>query len=302
MAEAFTKGGQEGWYHDPGHWGGYFHTYDHFQIAPGDRPRKLHIFLPRDYEISDHSYPVLYMQDGDTSFFPGGAFHHTWDMGRILTRLYLRLNFPKVIVVAVCPGDRDYEYTHAPVWGSHWGGLADYADYFVHHLKRFIDANYRTQGDPLSNVAIGASHGGLAAFYLGVTYPDHFGQVIAMSPSFWVGIDSSVELSFHHFHGPFFGSLRESSLLAIAHHSLEQKRLRFYFDWGLERQGGFHHWFTEERATARGREMVEILQKDYGYIPGKDLMWVEETAGEHNEISWARRLPGALQFCFPQHH
>ena len=65
MAEQFTKGGQEAWYYDQGHWGGFFHTYDNLQLGEfNNESRRVHIFLPRDYEVSQTSYPVIYMNDG----------------------------------------------------------------------------------------------------------------------------------------------------------------------------------------------------------------------------------------------
>ena len=72
MAETFTIGGQNGWYHDEGHWAGYFHTYDDFRVDQftannvnaliyntDSRPRTIHVFLPRDYDYSHESYPVI---------------------------------------------------------------------------------------------------------------------------------------------------------------------------------------------------------------------------------------------------
>jgi hypothetical protein len=85
MAVAFTKGGQAAWFYDLGHSGGFFHTYDGLQAAaPQDAPRKVHVFLPRDYETSQEHYPVIYMNDGDTAFFPGGAVNKSWHMAEIL--------------------------------------------------------------------------------------------------------------------------------------------------------------------------------------------------------------------------
>ncbi|NES72380.1 MAG: alpha/beta hydrolase, partial [Okeania sp. SIO2D1] len=153
MAEKFTKGGQEGWYHDQGHWGGFFHTYDNFQVAGGeDQPRKVHIFLPRGYEVTQQHYPVIYLNDGDTAFFPGSAYQKSWHFANILTRLYLTNQISRVIVVGVCPLNRDYEYTHAPVWGKDWGGLSQYANYVAESLKGFIDHHYRTLAAADSNL------------------------------------------------------------------------------------------------------------------------------------------------------
>jgi predicted alpha/beta superfamily hydrolase len=297
MAEQFIKGGQEGWLHDRGYWGGIFHSYRSFQVGGSeDKPRRVHIFLPRDYEISQKSYPVVYMNDGDTAFFPGGAYQKTWDTAKIITRLYLGNRIRKAIVVAVCPIDRDYEYTHAPVSGKRWGGLEDYAYYLAFNVKGFIDAHYRTIPDAQKSLVLGSSHGGLAAFYTATQYPEKFGNVAALSPSFWVGIDASIESSPFDFTNPLFGSLKSSALWFAAANTLQDpaKRLKIYLDWGLVREGGSHNQFIEERATVRGREMRELLISECGYRENENLFIVEDPLGEHTEESWSNRLEHIL--------
>lgn len=298
MAEQFCKSGQEGWFHDPGYWSGYFHTYSHFQPAGAETARRLHIFLPREYEVSTDSYPVLYMNDGHTAFFPGGAYHKSWNLGAVLTRLYLRQQIRKLIVVAVCPVNRDYEYTHAPVWERQWGGLEDYSADLAQTVKIFVDANYRTLPHSANTAIAGASHGGLAAFYSAAKYPDCFGNVIAMSPSFWVGLDSGMELSLTNYTGPFYGELQSSSLLFEAKETLRSQRLTIYLDWGLVREGGFHNQYIEERATARGREMRDLLIQQFGYREHENLFVVEDAQGQHTEESWAARMEQALPLFF----
>ncbi|NEP57614.1 MAG: alpha/beta hydrolase [Symploca sp. SIO2G7] len=297
MADKFTKGGQEAWFHDQGHWGGFFHTYDSFQVAGSDeQPRKIHIFLPRDYEVSQECYPVIYMNDGDTAFFPGGAYDKTWNMAQVVTRLYLRNQIRKVIVVAICPLNRDYEYTHAPVWKHDWGGLSNYARYLAYSVKGFIDDNYRTITAADKTMILGSSHGGLAAFYTATQYPEQFRCVAALSPSFWVGLDSTIDVSLFKLFGPFCGSLKESELISTAYQTLQNtnQRLKIYLDWGLVREGGFHNAFIEERATARGREMRDLLVQDFGYQENENLFIVEDLIGQHTEESWSERMEKVL--------
>ncbi|HEY9647481.1 MAG TPA: alpha/beta hydrolase-fold protein, partial [Chroococcidiopsis sp.] len=233
-----------------------------------------------------------------TAFFPGGAYHKSWNFGTVLTRLYLRQQIHKLIVVAVCPVNRDYEYTHAPVWERQWGGLEDYSSYLAQTVKAFVDANYRTVPEPANTAIAGASHGGLAAFYSAGKHPDCFGQVIAMSPSFWVGLDSGMELSLPNYSGPFYGELQSSSLLFETEEVLRSRRLKIYLDWGLVREGGFHNEFIEERATARGREMRDLLIQKFGYREQEDLFVVEDRYGQHTEESWAERMEQALPLFF----
>jgi hypothetical protein len=102
------------------------------------------------------------------------------------------------------------------------------------------------------------------------------------------------------FSGSFFGSLENSALLFAASETLKNpyKRLKIYLDWGLVREGGFHNSFIEERATVRGREMRDILVKDFGYRENEDLFVVEDPLGEHTEESWSSRMENVLKIFF----
>ena len=50
-----------------------------------------------------------------------------------------------------------------------------------------------------------------------------------------------------------------------------------------------------QKAAGLGRsEMVELLQTHYGYGVGRELHWVEDPMGEHDEDTWGRRFPAML--------
>ncbi len=301
MAESFTIGGQNGWYHDQGHWAGYFHTYDDFNLDnENSKPRTIHVFLPRDYEYSHELYPVIYMNDGDTAFFSGGNYYKTWNMGQILTRLYVTNQIRRVIVVAVCPLDRNYEYTHAPIREGSWGGLDGYANYVASEIKPFIDDNYRTLKTPENSMILGASHGGLAAFYTAIKHPKKFRCVAAFSPSFWVGLDSMIDPCFLDLSGDLLNSLEYSALIFAGLNTLQDPQLqpKIYLDWGLIREGGHHNSFIEARATARGREMRDLLINKFGYRYNENLFVVEDPIGQHSEESWSGRMETVLQNFF----
>jgi predicted alpha/beta superfamily hydrolase len=287
MREQFEKGGQHAWFHDENHSGGFFHTYDALQLD-GTAPRKVHIFLPREYEMTRDRYPVVYMNDGQTAFFPGGPAHKSWQTAETLSDLYQQHAIEKLIVVALYPLNRDWEYTHVslPQYGG--GGLETYTQYLANSIKPFIDRNYRTQSDPAQTSLIGSSHGGLAAFYAACRRPDCFGNAGALSPSFWVELDAKAKL---------FDSLESCKLLQLAAPTLQDRcsRPRLWLDWGRTRSGGFHNWFIERHAAKRAREMAHLLQQDYGYVLGQELFVYEDLRGDHTEDAWAKRLPFVLR-------
>ncbi len=290
----FTLGGQAAWSHDDGFPGGYFHTYDALDVG-GGAPHKVHVFLPREYGPCDEGYPVVYMNDGSTAFWKGGPGNKSWDVAATLGDLWAEGALPKIIVVAVEPNDRDYEYSYVK-WSDAGAccGADEYALYLSDHVKAFIDAAYRTDPSPKSTAIVGSSRGGLASFYVATRRPDVFGLAGCLSPSFWAGLD------------PVFGgslpggTLADSGLIQPVAATLSDPaaRPRLWIDWGLVRTGGFHNEVIEEAATTRGKEMVALLEGTYGYVEGSDLSWEEDPIGEHDEVSWARRFPHVMKALF----
>lgn len=60
---------------------GHFHTYDHFHVSSEHPTRKIHVFVPVNYlNAQGKRYPVLYMNDGETSFWRGGVANKSWDV------------------------------------------------------------------------------------------------------------------------------------------------------------------------------------------------------------------------------
>lgn len=299
LCEEIRIGDQRVSVHDEGDRAGFFHTFEDFRTGgTSSEGRKIHVFLPRNYAVSGRRYRVAYMNDGSTAFFEGGPANLSWNMAGTLSELYSRNIIDEVIVVAIYPLNRNREYTHVPWGGPDCCGLEDYSTYIAEHIKPFMDAHYPTLSAPELNLVIGSSHGGLAAFYMAIRRPDCFGVVAALSPSFWIGLDNRSQSAKAL---PTRGAtLRQSELLRLLRPMLMDynRRPRIYLEWGLVRAGGPHNAEIEEHATARGREMADILVKDFGYEIGRDLSIEEDPRGEHNEITWGRHIPRVLEFFF----
>jgi predicted alpha/beta superfamily hydrolase len=284
---SISVSGQTAWIHDDQKTAGYFHTYDALVPKAGAEAHKVHVFLPRGYGTGCKRYPVVYMNDGDTSFWPGGAANKSWSVAEVLAAAYTQRSVREVIVVAIVPVNRNREYTHA-AWlpGETCCGGATYVSYLADTLVPFIDSGYRTKKGRADTFVLGSSHGGLAAFYAAARRPEVFGGAIAMSSSFWAGLDNPI----------IGGPLSNSALLTQVGPTLAAgAKPIIYLDWGLVRDGGTHNAFVEERATARSREMATLLEgPTYGYVRGRNLFTVEDPKGEHDELSWSRRLGNAL--------
>lgn len=284
---------QVAWVHDSQAHGGTFHTYDQLALH-GDHYgwHQVHVWLPPGYSggISRHS--VVFANDGQQVFFGGGIGQNWWIQEVVQQSAAAGTDGALPIVVGVDSRERSKEYLHQPItrlpFGPvelrHGGGLRPYSNYVADQIVPFIDAAYRTIRDRQHRVVLGSSHGGLAAFFTGVSHGDVFGQVIAMSSSFWAGT---------------MKPLRQSKLYRDTADNLRrvETRPRIYIDWGLQRGGGRHNQHIEAWATSRGEDMRDILVREHGYVEGVDLMAVADPDGQHNEDSWRRRLPEALRFA-----
>lgn len=285
---------QAAWVHDTQAHGGTFHTYDELSLH-GDHYgwHKVHVWLPPGYFGGTSRHSVVFANDGQQIFF-GGGIGQNWRIQEVVQQpaTTAGTNVALPIVVGVDWRERSNEYLHEPITRLPFGppelrqggGLGPYSNYVADQIVPFIDANYRTVRDRQHRVVLGSSHGGLAAFFTGASHGDVFGQVIAMSSSFWAGT---------------MKPLRQSNLYRWTADNLRrvEARPRIYIDWGLQRGGGYHNKYIEAWATSRGEDMRDILVREHGYVDGVDLMAVADADGQHNEDSWRRRLPGALQFA-----
>lgn len=93
----FIIDGQKCHFHDEtmnGITAGHFHTYDNFYVSSEHSSRKIHVFVPIDYLLNNNEkrYPVIYMNDGQTSFWKGGIANKTWNVSYSIAELVLFLS------------------------------------------------------------------------------------------------------------------------------------------------------------------------------------------------------------------
>ena len=291
MSVSFHWGEDRGWLHDEGHAGGVFRTFDALDLGFLG-PRKVHLFVPRA-DPPAAGFPVIYVHDGDTVFWPGGFAGKTWDLAGALSEPGVT---PR-IVVALHPKDRGFEYTHTP-WapGMPSGGLADYAWWLAFRVKPWVDAHLPTDPRAASTAVLGASHGGLASFWAATRHPDVFGHGACFSSSFFSGLDdlrTGRSVPQHLSAAPLVSEVAE--LLRDP-----TRRPHLWMDWGTRRDGGDHNRIVEHLAALRGREMSTLLQKAFGYVEGVDLFTVEHDGAGHDENAWAERVRWWLARAAPR--
>ncbi len=209
---------------------------------------------------------MLVMFDGQNVFDDHGSFAGGWRVHRAIDQLGRKRARPLVVGIDHGHAGRIDELTP---WGR--GGRAGHADSFVgwlvDHLIPDLRRRYRIIDGPAGVLVAGSSLGGLAATFAHFKWPEVFGGVLAMSPSFWLG------------HPKIF------DLVAARPKPWTS---RVYLDAGAKEGGG---------GAARNVNRMAALLRSRGY-GDHDLLLKIDPNGSHDERTWRRRLPAALRFFY----
>jgi predicted alpha/beta superfamily hydrolase len=284
--------------------------------APAFAPERIHVtvYLPPGYAHSTARYPVLYANDGQDMQAVG--------LQATLAGLYDEHAIEPLIVVAIDMlhdrasgyGLSDRKRGQSVVGGSRIGAIglraADYSAWVATALVPYIDAHYRTRADARQRTIMGWSLGALNAFNLGWQYPDVFGKVGAMSPSFWLAADRSDAAAVQ----------RSRLAQAMVDRGPKREGLKFWFAAGTaEETNDRDHdgridvvddlYDLIEGYRGQGIERRGLRQLGYRIARGTtgapsqqaDVSLFLLPGGHHQQASWARMLPALLRWAFPAH-
>ena len=256
---------------------------------PGLNRRRVDVWLPQAYRANpDQSFPVLYMQDGQTIFDSWKRGIEGWEIHHAITRLAEEHRiFPPVVVAISSTLNRAGDYLPAKALNnSGESDLSDensmagktstsnfvsdlYLEWMVGTLKPAIDDRYRTLTDPQNTALMGSSLGGLISLYALCEYPAMFGKAACLST-----------------HWPALG---EGILTYLDQRLPEPGQHKLYFDYGSEGlDAGYKPWQTR----------VDALLRQKGYREGKDFAsWHFDGEG-HTTTAWKNRVHIPLTFLF----
>jgi predicted alpha/beta superfamily hydrolase len=169
---------------------------EHFPIPQLNRTRRVWVYLPPDYKLSQNHYPVIYLQDGQNLFDNATSFSGEWGIDESLEQLFAGGD-AGAIVVGVDNGGKsridEYAAWKNPQYGG--GEGVQYMDFLVNTLKPYIDSSFRTLPDRLHTAIGGSSMGGLISMYGGIEFQQVFGKLLIFSPSFWFSPDCYTQIS-----------------------------------------------------------------------------------------------------------
>ena len=269
-----------------------------------NRTRTIRVCLPKGYDASAASYPVLYLQDGQQLFAPGPF--GDWLVDESMDRLEESGRLGGLIIVGIDHGEGRWdEYSpwvnrqmHSWVptdWAKPTqGGEGDaYVRFMAETLKPEVDRRYRTLPEREHTGIGGSSMGGLIALYGGLARPDVFSRVMAMSTAVWFAEDG----------GPWLSRNRLAEFVS-AH--APKAGSRIYLDVGERERSreqdpdvvdACGRPVSYPRAYSEGTARVAAALLEGG-MPADDLHVLTDPSGIHHEQAWARRFGDAVTWLF----
>ena len=148
---------------------------DSIQSKVLNENRKFLINLPKGYDDSDKSYPVIYRLDGDSDLFieTVGVINHL---------VYMEEIIPEMIVVLIENTDRNRDMMPTNTsWFKTEPGAENFKNFIENELMPHIDGSYRTTNEKL---LCGQSLSAIFTLYYLLTSPYSFDSFIACSGGF----------------------------------------------------------------------------------------------------------------------
>jgi predicted alpha/beta superfamily hydrolase len=226
--------------------------------------RDLLVYLPPSYDTSGRPYPVIYMHDGQNLFDPTTSFAGEWAVDQTLEAA--SEEGVETIVVAIPNTGSERANEYSPFRDEKNGGGKGelYLRFIVETVKPLIDAEFRTRPDREHTGIAGSSLGGLISLYAFFRYRHVFGFAGVMSPALWFAKHALLDWVARQ---PFAGG-------------------RIYIDVGMK----------EGQQTLDDVLRLRDILEAKGYRNLNDLLCVVDTAGDHSERAWARRVRRVLAF------
>ncbi|MCZ7591482.1 MAG: alpha/beta hydrolase-fold protein [Kiritimatiellae bacterium] len=227
--------------------------------------RTMKIYLPRGYtENTWKRYPVIYMHDGENTFYPGGV-NGSWDAGGTADREISQGRMRESIIVALnSTSQRTREYL-PPEDNSGGAGFGDvYGNFLKYDVKAKIDAEFRTLPDRPNTATIGASSGGLIVTYLGWA-TNVFGLIGPFSPAYLISPNFNQRIA-----------------------NEPKQPLRIFTATGTAGD-------PEVRILPDTWPVLDSFLKK-GYVSNVDLVSRIGCGQMHNEATWASWLPECFRF------
>ncbi|MGJ1385558.1 alpha/beta hydrolase-fold protein [Sphingobacterium spiritivorum] len=242
---------------------------ENFYIPQLNKTRKVWALLPYDYETTEKSYPVLYLQDAQNLFNEDSPFGN-WEIDKKLS-LLAEYGIGDIIIIAVEHGSeyriQEYVFEDDNEYAVKAEGKK-YIRFITDTLKPYVDQHFRTLPDREHTGIGGSSLGALISIYGGFLYPEVYSKLMLFSPSLWLNPNNNFPML--SFHQPYYtkayiyGGEPEGSDMV--------KRINLFKD-------AMSRW--EESKSIEFEVRTSIHPE-----------------GKHEEFYWSQEFPRALEWLF----
>jgi len=157
----------------------------------------------------------------------------------------------------------------------------DFADFLAKELIPWMRAHYNVTKDPAQTVVGGSSLGGLASAYMGLRFPDVFGNILSQSGSYWWAPDHNYE------GGQVADVTTEPNWMAKQFIAGPKLPLKFYLDAGV----------FEADMSGSGGGILEPTRhlRDVLLAKGYEVHY-QQFVGGHDYLSWRGTLADGLMY------
>lgn len=209
---------------------------------------RIWVYTPYNYTTSSKPYNLIVLTDG---------FDYVTDLssGTVLDNLINSKSIPESICVFIdCAFDRFENLTCNK----------NFADFIALEVMPWIRENYNVAPSPENTTIGGLSLGGLFASFMGLTYPNIFGNVLSQSGSYWW----------------------ESEWLTKEYEKSPKLPLNFYLNVGL----------LEDRPYDSEPIMAEVIGNMRNLLLSKGYnVFFETFPSGHDYLGWGETLGSGLK-------
>lgn len=239
--------------------------------------RFLRVWTPPGYgQPAGTRYPVLYLNDGQNLFEASTAFGGVhWQVGETASRLIAEKKIPPLVIVGIDNTGKNRIREYLP-WRSPdvkvlivKGKL--YPNFLRREVMPLVESRYAVLAGSDNTGLGGSSLGGLIALYTQIAAPGVFGRLLIESPSLGIANRKII------YEARQFRSWPERVYLGMGSRELGDEK-------------------KDEKIVSEVRELAALIIG--AGLDERQLKVNIEDGASHSEASWARRLPGALEFLY----
>lgn len=241
-------------------------------FPPAQENRRIHLYLPDEYEYTQERYPVVYMFDGHNLYFDSDA---TFGKSLGLKEFLDGWNKKLIVVGMECASDdwvRVQEYCpyhiQSRIYGEIKGRGHETMEWVVHTVKPLIDREYRTWPHREATAIGGYSMGGMMSLYTVLHYNSVFSKAAVISPALFSAMEN------------FKAEIQQNAL---------SPDTRIFLSWG-DAEGSPE----EIRNLSDG---IRYLEKEVQKKEVRTYLLCQH-GGHHNEQSWGQQVPTWMQFLW----